>query len=92
MCLTYKETAGIEDAIVRHFPGRAQKKLEAYRKLGERVRIRLKSGHSVFARLGGISPRDATSVLESFTFQGSVPEPVRVARLLARACVPFTRS
>ncbi len=34
ICLTYKETSGIEDSIVRHFPQGAEAKLKAYRKLG----------------------------------------------------------
>lgn len=85
VCLTYKDTSGIEDSIRRHFPGVAEKKLEAYRGLGERKRLRLRSGHSVFARTSGISDDEALRILDNFTLQGSLPEPVRVARLLARA-------
>lgn len=85
VCLTYKETSGIEDAIRHHFPGMVRKKLAAYGKLGARKRITLSSGHAVFVRTCGISNADAKSVVNSFTLQGSVPEPVRVARLLARA-------
>ena len=85
VCLTYKETAGIEGSIRRHFPDGAEDKLEAYRKLGQRRRLRLGSGHSVFARTAGISDEDALKVLNLFTKQGSLPEPIKVARLLARA-------
>jgi endonuclease V-like protein UPF0215 family len=88
ICLTFKETSGIEDSIRRHFPEGAEAKLEAYRKLGGRKRIKLKSGHSVFARTAGMGDSEAKSVIEMFTLQGSVPEPVRVARLLARAVAP----
>jgi len=88
ICLTYKETSGIEDSIRRHFPECAEAKLEAYRKLGERKRLRLKSGHLVFARTAGLEQAEAKSVLDLFTLQGSVPEPIRVARLLARATAP----
>ena len=92
ICLTYKETAGIEGAILRHFPTRAGEKLAAYRKLGERERIKLPSGHSVYARTSGVSYAEASSVVGSFTLQGSIPEPVRVARLLARAVLEVRRS
>lgn len=85
VCLTYKETAGIESSIIRKFPSRAQQKLRAYRKLGPRRRLRLKSGHTVYARTSGVSERDALSAVDMFTLQGSLPEPIRVARLLARA-------
>ena len=88
ICLTYKETSGIEDSIRRHFPEGAEAKLVAYRKLGDRKRLRLGSGHLVFARTAGLEPAEAKSVLDLFTQQGSVPEPIRVARLLARAVAP----
>jgi uncharacterized protein len=85
VCLTYKETAGIESSIVRKFPSAAAEKLRAYRRLGPRKRLGLASGHTVFARVSGISERDAFAVVNMFTLQGSLPEPVRVARMLARA-------
>jgi endonuclease V-like protein UPF0215 family len=92
ICLTFKETSGIENSIRRHFPEGAEGKLEAYRKLGGRKRLKLKSGHSVFARTAGMDDSEAKSVIEMFTLQGSVPEPVRVARLLARAVAPRSPS
>jgi len=88
ICLTYKDTSGIEDSIRRHFPEEAGTKLEAYRKLGGRRRLKLKSGHIVFARMSGLGVAEARSVVETFTLQGSIPEPIRVARLLARAVAP----
>jgi len=85
ICLTYKETAGIEGSIRRHFPEGAEKKLQAYRKLGRRAGVKLHTGQRVYVRTSGIEPRAAKPVLDLFTLQGSVPEPVRVAKLLARA-------
>ncbi len=85
VCLTYKETAGIEGSIRRHFPDRAEKKLEAYAKLGRRERVSLHTGHRVYVRASGIEPGAVKHVLDLFTLQGSIPEPVRVAKLLARA-------
>jgi uncharacterized protein len=85
LCLTYKETAGIEGSIRRHFPEGADKKLEAYRKLGTRLPVKLHTGHRIYVRTAGIDAESAKVVCDSFTLQGSVPEPVRVAKLLARA-------
>ncbi len=85
LCLTYKETSGIEESIRRHFPSGSESKLLAYRKLGRRRRLRLKSGGVVFVRSSGLTSAESRSVVDLFTLQGSVPEPVRVARLLARA-------
>ncbi|MDG6920145.1 MAG: DUF99 family protein [Nitrososphaerota archaeon] len=89
VCLTYKETGGIEGSIRRHFPEGAEAKLEAYRRLGERVRVRLKTGHAVFVRTAGVDEGEAKAVLDAFTLQGSIPEPVRVAKLLARAAMSW---
>ncbi len=85
ICLTYKETAGIEGSIRRHFPEGADSKLAAYRKLGRRTGVTLRTGHRVFVRVAGMGKEDIGKVLDSFTLQGSIPEPVRVAKLLARA-------
>lgn len=85
ICLTYKESKGIEDAIRYHFSKEYERKIEAYRKLGERNTVRLKTGHKLYTRLSKISMFDAEKVLNLFTLQGSIPEPVRVARLLAKA-------
>ncbi len=85
ICLTYKETSGIEASIRRHFPSSYEEKLVAYRNLGKRNKVRLSSGHAVFVRSAGMEKGDVKPVLDMFTLQGSVPEPVRVARLLARA-------
>jgi uncharacterized protein len=84
ICLTYKETAGIESSIRRHFP-EAAAKLVAYRKLGRRTGVTLHTGHRVYVRASGIAGDSVKGVLDAFTLQGSVPEPVRVAKLLARA-------
>ncbi len=85
LCLTYKETSGIEDSIRRHFPDGADKKLAAYQKLGRRLGLRLRTGHRVFVRTAGMDDDSAKSIIDMFTLQGSIPEPVRVAKLLARA-------
>ena len=84
ICLTYRESEGIESAIRSQFDD-ADEKVAQYRKLGERVRIALRTGRPVFARLSAISLPDAARVIESFTLQGGIPEPVRVAKLLAHA-------
>ena len=92
VCLTYKETRGIEASIARRFPGATEVKLRAYRKLGPRQRIRLKSGRVLYARTAGIDLASAQRVVDAFTLQGSVPEPIRVAKLVARAALAMRSS
>ena len=84
VCLTYKETAGIEDSIRRRFPDPGAK-LAAYEKLGPRHALKLTSGHTVYVRAAGIGLNEVKKALDIFTLQGSLPEPIKVARLLARA-------
>ncbi|HVC27753.1 MAG TPA: DUF99 family protein [Nitrososphaerales archaeon] len=84
VCLTYNESSGLEGAIRSHFE-RPDERIESYRKLGARSPVLLRTGHRLYVRSAGISERDTKSVLDAFTLQGGVPEPVRLARLLARS-------
>jgi endonuclease V-like protein UPF0215 family len=85
ICLTYKESDGIEEAIRHHFGSGATKKIAMYRSLGGREKFILKTGSRIFVRASGIMKDEIKRVLESFTLQGGIPEPVRVAKILARA-------
>jgi|ERR1039458_885470 endonuclease V-like protein UPF0215 family len=82
ICLTYRESGGIEGSIRQQFED-PERKVARYRSLGERTRVALRTGQSVYSRLASISEPDALRVIESFTLQGGVPEPVRLAKLLA---------
>jgi endonuclease V-like protein UPF0215 family len=84
VCLTYNETKGIEGAIRRHF-NRPEERIERYRRLGGRTAILLHTGYRAFVRSTRISDADAKRVLDAFTLQGGVPEPVRLAKLVARS-------
>lgn len=81
--VTYNQSEGIEDSIRSHFPNSYNKKVKAYRKLGERKKIKLKTNCEVYVRMEGCTVSDAKSLLNSLTLQGSVPEPLRVSHLLA---------
>lgn len=83
IAVTFEESSGLEGSIKRRFQD-WEAKMELYNRLGSREKIALKTGKSVFVRCWGISQRNATSLLNSFTLQGSVPEPIRVAKLAAR--------
>ena len=60
-------------------------KLEQYRKLGQRDKILLRTGKTLFVRTWGIGSKEASMVVNSFTLQGSIPEPIRIAKLASRA-------
>ena len=82
--LTYEESEGLEGYIREYFP-HPQEKIEMYRKLGSREPLQLKTGFDVYARFLGATAEETKGLLNSFTLEGKVPEPLRVARLLARS-------
>ena len=73
IAITFKDSEGLEGAI-NH-------------KLGQRDKILLKTGKSLFLRYWGISLKEASTIVNSFTLQGSIPEPIRIAKIAARAYI-----
>ncbi len=86
VCLTYEESPGLEEYIREYFP-EPEEKLRRYRLLGMREQLRLKTGYEIYVRTLGCSSEEARILLNKFTLDGRVPEPVRVARLAARAVI-----
>jgi endonuclease V-like protein UPF0215 family len=91
VCLTYNETAGIESTLAERFPHDKQK-LRSYRLLGKRKPLKLRSGYTIYVRTSNLSDDEARAAVDAFTLQGSIPEPVRVAKLLARSVSSLPRS
>ena len=87
ICVTYEESAGLEGDIIHHFPGDTVR-LEAYRRLGQRTGYDLPGG-TVYLRSWGIGVEDAGRLVTDFTREGKIPEPLRVARIAARAAHAF---
>jgi len=86
ICITYEDSEGLETHITKHFTGADRdSRLEAYQRLNQRAPLQLRSQYTVFIRCLGITPADAEAVLNKFTLQGKLPEPLRVAKLAARA-------
>jgi endonuclease V-like protein UPF0215 family len=86
--VTYEDSAGLEEDILHHFPD-DQARLTAYRRLGERRPLALPTGYQAFIRSWGIGKADAGVLCSAFTREGKIPEPLRVARLCARAGSAF---
>jgi uncharacterized protein len=85
IAITFKDSEGLEGAIQHHFSNDSKLKVEQYRKLGQRDKILLKTGKILFVRYWGISSKEASTIIDCFTLQGSIPEPIRIAKLAARA-------
>ena len=84
--LTYEASLGLERYLREYFP-QSEDKLRSYQRLGNREVVRLKTGHEVYIRAFGATAEEARNMLNKFTKDGRVPEPVRVARLAARAAL-----
>jgi hypothetical protein len=85
IAVTFEESEGLGEHIKRAFPDAWEGKMEMYKKLGAREEVKLKTGHIVFVRAEGIRIKEARLALNKFLLQGAIPEPIRVARLVARA-------
>ncbi len=84
VCVTYEESEGLEKYFKDNFKD-WENRIEIYKKNGPRDEIKLHTGHLVYTRVHGMEPKETQIILDRFILQGAVPEPLRVARLLARA-------
>ncbi len=86
ICVTYEESDGLEEHIALHFEAdERDSRIEAYKLLGDRVPVELQDHFEVLIRFLGMEKADAGAILKKFTTQGKVPEPLRVAKIVARA-------
>ena len=83
--LTYHDSEGIEDSIKHHYPDSYKSKIKNYQNLGIRKKITLHTSSEVFVRKEGCTFHDVKYLLNKLTLQGSIPEPLRVAQLLAKS-------
>ena len=82
--VTYEDSTGITDAIKHHFPDNYESKIKKYEKIGNREKISLHTSYDVFVRNEGCTTKEVKKLLDELTLQGSLPEPLRVAQLLAK--------
>lgn len=91
IAITFEDSSGLESGLYEAFEGdERRKRLERYRSLPARRRVSL-DGDDVFVRSIGIEPAEAADVVRAYTLAGGRPEPVRVARIAARAADNFRR-
>lgn len=87
--VTYEDSEGLKDDIAHHFPGDFAR-LASYESLGERVPMSLSTGHTIFIRSYGIDQDEAGQLCRDVTLDGKIPEPLRIARLMARGVMHFS--
>jgi len=87
ICVTYKDSEGLEKYFKELFPQDWEERIRIYHKNKKRTSVKLNTGYTAYIRFIGMTLEDAKGILNKFTSHGAVPEPLRVARLLARAAV-----
>jgi endonuclease V-like protein UPF0215 family len=85
ICITYEDSEGLERYFKEYFPDDWEFRVEIYKKNGLRTPLQIWTGHTVYSRFLGMSEEEALGILNKFTLNGAIPEPLRVARLLARS-------
>jgi endonuclease V-like protein UPF0215 family len=83
--VTYEASNGLEEYFRDYFPEDWKIRVALYRKNGKRVPLKLQTGHVIYVRFLGMSMDEASRILNRFTLNGAIPEPLRIARLLARS-------
>lgn len=90
IAITFKNSLGIEYSIKKHFPSNYNNKLDNLKKLGKRNFVLLKTDKFLLIRNWGIKLDDAIKLLNSFLIQGSIPEPIKLAKMISRAYLNTT--
>lgn len=90
--VTFEESEGLEPALREEFSGAdLDERLGTYRRQPDRHRLTVNE-ETVFVRAVGLSDGEADDLVAGFTPEGGRPEPLRVARIAARAADAFRRS
>jgi endonuclease V-like protein UPF0215 family len=84
VCVTYDDSEGLEKYFKENFPDDWQTRVEVYRQNGPRKPVELNTGRIVYVRGINVSEDETLRLLKKFTLHGAAPEPLRIARLLAR--------
>lgn len=83
--VSFEASEGLAPALREAFDGDAlTTRLERYRRQPERAEV-IVNGETLFVRAIGMDAAKAADLVRAFTPEGGRPEPIRVARLAARA-------
>jgi endonuclease V-like protein UPF0215 family len=83
ICVSYYESEGLEKYLKEYFPNDWKDRELAINRNGERTKMQLTNGYELYLNCTGINERDALRLVDGFTIEGRVPEPIRIARSTA---------
>jgi endonuclease V-like protein UPF0215 family len=87
ICVTYKKSKGLEKYFRDNHPKDSTARIEVYHKNKTRTSMKLNTGHTIYVRFFHLNFREVNTILNKLTIHGAIPEPLRIARLLARSIV-----
>ncbi|ABL88355.1 protein of unknown function DUF99 [Pyrobaculum islandicum DSM 4184] len=91
-CYVFEEPEGRVEEAVRKLFTDWEKRVEAYRRLGPPVPYYMRSGYKIYVRAWGIDPIDAGRAAELCTKFGKMPEPLRIAKIVASGARQFLKT
>ncbi|MGY5874446.1 MAG: DUF99 family protein [Candidatus Thorarchaeota archaeon] len=83
VCVSYYDSEGLDKYLHEYFPDDWQERQKAIEKNGERHSVILNNGYKLFLNTIGMTLKEAKILVNRFTIEGRVPEPIRVARTIA---------
>ena len=81
--VTYHESEGIDKYLEEYFPHDYETRKELKTRAGEREQVILNSGFKAYLNYSGMGKKRALRLVNLFTLDGRIPEPIRIARSLA---------
>lgn len=85
ICLTYYPSDGLRKYFIKYFPEDWNERVKVYEENGPRNEVVNKNGFKIYLRAVGIDVETALNLVNKYTLFGRVPEPLRLARLIAHA-------
>ncbi|MCD6313216.1 MAG: DUF99 family protein, partial [Thaumarchaeota archaeon] len=70
---------------IKYFPEDWKRRVEIYERNGPRIEITNKNNLKLYVRAVGMDVDEAVGLINRFTLFGRIPEPLRIAKLIARS-------
>lgn len=83
VCVSYEPSEGLDKYVREYFPDDWQQRMGRINAIGSRERFTLDSGFDAFVACSGIKNEAAQKLVNLFTSDGRIPEPIRIAKLVA---------
>lgn len=91
-CYIFEEPEGRVEEAARKLFMDWERRVEAFRRLGQPVPYYTRGGYRIYVRSWGMDPADAGKAAELCTKFGKMPEPIRVAKIIAGGARKFLKN